>query len=167
MKKKIISAVLILSILPMHQAIGQASTIKAYLFPVKFIVDNVETNVPEEYALLNYNNHVYVPIRYVSEKLGFLISYDKDQNSIFMQKDFVLGPSVSLDQAKLVAYETYHIKTINKSEIRMLDDKELKNRPADEGDLTPVYYIIDAEKQDGSLLKIYVSSNKATHNFIL
>ena len=47
-----------------------------------------------------------------------------------------------------------------------MTSEELKQRPDDPEDMTPVYYVLDAEKQDGALIRIYVSSNKASHHFL-
>jgi hypothetical protein len=106
-----------------------------------------------------------IPIRYVSENLGFLISYIKENNSLSIEHDRVIGPSASLDQAKLVAFEDYHVKNIVKTEIRILNKEELKQRPDDKSDETPVYFVLDVEDTNGTLFKIYVSSNKSSHNF--
>jgi hypothetical protein len=165
--KRSLIILIILLFLPVQQALGEAKTIQAYLFPVKLLMEGKEITMPEEYAVLNYNNHIYLPIRYVAENLQFLISYIQENNTITIDHDRVIGPSATSDQAKLAAYEDYHVKKVTKVDIRILTKEELAHRPDDPKDITPVYFIVDTVDQNDAPLRIYVSSNKASHNFII
>jgi hypothetical protein len=104
----------------------------------------------------------------MSENLKFITSYDKNTKTILISTNLInFGPTVTNDQAKLVAFETYHIKKINSVTLRILNEIELKQRPEDTKDTTPVYYVIEVTDEKDQALIIYVSSNKREHNFIL
>ncbi|QGQ99642.1 hypothetical protein EHS13_34655 [Paenibacillus psychroresistens] len=167
MIKRIMILSIILLMLPVQQALGEAKTIQAYLFPVKLSVAGKEVTIPAEYTVLNYNNHIYLPIRYVAETMQFLISYIPEYNTLSMDHDRVIGPSATFDQAKLVAFEAYHVKQVTEVGIRILTKEELSHRPDDPKDETPVYFIVDTVDQNDAVLRIYVSSNKASHHFII
>lgn len=51
-------------------AFASSDFIQAALYPVKFIINGKEQKLPDEYSILNYNGHAYVPIRFVTEQLG-------------------------------------------------------------------------------------------------
>ncbi|SFM20356.1 Copper amine oxidase N-terminal domain-containing protein [Paenibacillus sp. 1_12] len=52
-----------------------SDTIQAYLFPVGFEVNGQDKKLDNEYTVLNYNGHAYVPIRFVAENLGMGVRY--------------------------------------------------------------------------------------------
>ena len=55
-------------------------TIKAYLFPVTFEVNEKYIDPGTEFTVLNFKGHAYVPIRFVAERLGLGIRYiDRDR----------------------------------------------------------------------------------------
>ncbi|WP_010499297.1 stalk domain-containing protein [Paenibacillus elgii] len=53
-------------------------------FPVKYIFNSVEKQLPEEYASLNYNGHAYVPIRFIAESTKMNIGYDDNAKEIIV-----------------------------------------------------------------------------------
>jgi hypothetical protein len=167
MTKRIMILLIIFLILPVQQALGEANSIQAYLFPVKITVDGKEFTMPAEYTVLNYNDHIYLPIRYVAETLESLVNYTPDNHSLSINHPTSVGPSATIGQAKLAAFEDYHVKQVTKVEIRILTEEELTHRPDDPKDVTPVYFIVDTVDQNDSALRIYVSSNKASHHFII
>jgi hypothetical protein len=59
-----------------------ADTIQAYLFKAHFYINGQIAKMDNEYATLNYNGHVYVPIRYVAENLGAYVEYDDSNQGI-------------------------------------------------------------------------------------
>lgn len=55
-----------------------SDTIQAYLFPADIYINGDFKNVDgPEYAVLNYNGHAYVPIRYISENMGASVNYEE------------------------------------------------------------------------------------------
>ncbi|PZE19866.1 stalk domain-containing protein [Paenibacillus xerothermodurans] len=58
-------------------AVFAADTIQAYLYPVKVIFNGEEQKIPEESSVINYNNQAYVPLRFVSEKIGATVGYQE------------------------------------------------------------------------------------------
>ncbi|WNR45359.1 stalk domain-containing protein [Paenibacillus roseipurpureus] len=61
-------------------AVLASETISAYLFPATFEINGKSKELDSEYKVLNYNNHAYVPIRFISESLGLGVRYiDRDR----------------------------------------------------------------------------------------
>ncbi|MFD0871487.1 stalk domain-containing protein [Paenibacillus residui] len=56
--------------------------VQALLFPVKIEFNGQNKELSQEYTILNYNGHAYVPIRYIVENMGGEISYDGQLNQI-------------------------------------------------------------------------------------
>ncbi|MDQ0888933.1 hypothetical protein QFZ81_004021 [Paenibacillus sp. V4I9] len=55
-----------------------SDTIQAFLFPADIVINGHVKNVDgKEYALLNYNGHAYVPVRYVAENMGAYVEYSE------------------------------------------------------------------------------------------
>ncbi|MFD0618298.1 hypothetical protein ACFQZR_12575 [Paenibacillus sp. GCM10027629] len=165
MKKVISFLVLITLCLPIQQVSSKSNKLEVDRSYQVIFLDNKQVKIPDEYKMISYNDHVYLPLRYMSELLEIPISYEKEKGIYIESSDFILGPKVNSDQAKLVAFEEYQVKKIKKWEIRILTKDELQLRPEDKKDLTPVYYVLNCELQDGDSINIYVSSNKAEHNF--
>lgn len=62
--------------------------VQAYLFPAKFVI-NGESRTPDpDYAVLNYNGHAYVPIRFAAEQLGAVVAYDDASQTITVDNRF-------------------------------------------------------------------------------
>lgn len=62
--------------------------VQAYLFPAKFVI-NSESRTPDpDYAVLNYNGHAYVPIRFAAEQLGAVVAYDDSSQTITVDNRF-------------------------------------------------------------------------------
>ncbi|WP_163858915.1 stalk domain-containing protein [Paenibacillus elgii] len=53
-------------------------------FPVKYIFNSVEKQLPEEYTSLNYNGHAYVPIRFIAENSSMNIGYDSVEKRVII-----------------------------------------------------------------------------------
>lgn len=56
--------------------------VQALLFPVKIEFNGQNKVLGNDYTILNYNGHAYVPIRYIVENMGGEISYDGQLNQI-------------------------------------------------------------------------------------
>ncbi|GIP33345.1 hypothetical protein [Paenibacillus sp. J2TS4] len=52
-----------------------ADYIKAALYPVQLIINGEKQDLSEEYAILNYDDDAYVPLRLVAERLGAEVGY--------------------------------------------------------------------------------------------
>ncbi|MGI6307508.1 MAG: stalk domain-containing protein [Dethiobacteria bacterium] len=53
-----------------------ADFIQATLYPIKLIINGEEQKIPEEeYSILNYNDHTYVPLRFISENIGAKVGF--------------------------------------------------------------------------------------------
>ncbi|WP_187274016.1 stalk domain-containing protein [Paenibacillus sp. N3.4] len=84
MKRFILGAVF--GILLSATTITYASdSIKTLLFPAKFEFNGKNTELGDEYKVLNYNGHAYVPIRFVTENIGATIDYDPETEIIFVK----------------------------------------------------------------------------------
>jgi hypothetical protein len=64
-----------------------SDTIQAYLFPVKYLFNGQNKELSNEYATLNYNGHVYLPIRFISENLGAVVQYDEGNKTIIVDSN--------------------------------------------------------------------------------
>ncbi|WP_166542101.1 DUF4309 domain-containing protein [Paenibacillus lutrae] len=58
-------------------AVFAADFVKAYLYPVKLVINGQAQNMPPSSGVLNYNNQAYVPLRFVGEKLGVKVGYEE------------------------------------------------------------------------------------------
>lgn len=62
-----------------------SDSIQALLFPAKFQFNGHSVEIGNDYQVLNYNGHAYVPIRFVAENIGATIDYDTDNETIFVK----------------------------------------------------------------------------------
>lgn len=52
-----------------------ADFIQAALYPIKLVINGQEQKIPEEYSILNYNGHTYVPLRLITENVGGKVGF--------------------------------------------------------------------------------------------
>ncbi|MDF2923924.1 MAG: hypothetical protein K0R57_2838 [Paenibacillaceae bacterium] len=52
-----------------------ADFIQAALYPIKLVINGEEQKLPEEYSILNYNGHTYVPLRFITENVGGKVGF--------------------------------------------------------------------------------------------
>ena len=91
-------------------AVSYASgTIQAYLFPAKITVNGKEASMGEEYKILNYEGHAYLPIRYVGEYIGGFVDYDGDTSTITL--NYYPGGSAVLTDS--ISAPTFHVGNIH------------------------------------------------------
>ncbi len=77
------------------------------------------------------------------------------------------GASVTLEEAKKIAKDVYNLSLIEKDvSLRLLKDLEEKSLTPEQKSLTPVYYVIPGKIGDKDVT-IFVSSNEASHHFII
>jgi hypothetical protein len=172
MRKYIIAFGMIFLLLIGGTGILASDKIELLLFPAKITINSQEIIMEDDNLILNYNGHAYVPIKWLSENLNnFSVNYNNKSKTISIFTGDIVnhstGPMVTLDQAKLVAFETYYVKKLNTISTKYLTQEELKQRPEDPTDITPVYYVIDAINDADEKVTICVSTNKREHNFIL
>jgi uncharacterized protein YpmB len=70
------------------------------------------------------------------------------------------GPSVSLEQAKKVATDYYHMVKISNSEVKYVNEEFVKPKE------NPVYYLIEGIDTDGRPIIVFVESNNATKHYV-
>lgn len=80
--KKFIAGLIFGLVISLAAVAYASDTIQAYLFPAKITVNGKEASMGEEYKILNYEGHAYLPIRYVGEYIGGFVDYDEDTNTI-------------------------------------------------------------------------------------
>ncbi len=79
----------------------------------------------------------------------------------------LVGPSVTLDEAKEIAKVNYNIITISSVEIKHLGDEEFDDIPYEEAkDITPVYFIITGIDKNQKEIVVFVNSNEKKFNYI-
>lgn len=63
--------------------IGYASdVIETVLYSVKIYINGQEKDLSEDYQVLNYKGHAYVPVRFITEELKGKVTYDDAEKSI-------------------------------------------------------------------------------------
>lgn len=89
-KRTFASALLAGAILASTTTVFAASEfIQAVLYPVKIFINGQEQELPDEYSILNYNGHAYVPVRFVSEQLGGKVGFIEGQT--------IEDPTITID----------------------------------------------------------------------
>jgi hypothetical protein len=143
-----------------------SDTADVRIFPAKLMIGGKLEQIPGRYHIFNHEGNAYLPVRYLADKLKFIVDYDENTSTIMIEPDFKTGPKVTKDQAKLVAYEVYGFTGVQEPVLRHLTPEELKLRPDDPSDPTPVYYVAEARNAQKERSTVYVSSNSAKHHFI-
>lgn len=59
-------------------AVAATESVQAYVSSVIMMINGSLKEVPAQYSTLNYNGHVYVPIRFIAENLQSEVNYDED-----------------------------------------------------------------------------------------
>lgn len=82
MKKKMFILGLVIGIaMASTTTVLAAEYVKAFLFPVHLFINDEEKQLPKETNFLKYNNHTYVPLRFVAESLGAKVGYVDGSNN--------------------------------------------------------------------------------------
>ncbi|MFN0224617.1 stalk domain-containing protein [Paenibacillus sp. KR2-11] len=80
--------------------------IRAALFPVQFEFNGEKRETPSRFAVLNYNGHTYVPLRYMAENLGAGAAYREEDNTVSV----VSEPSGADEAAKRIWAARYRLE---------------------------------------------------------
>ncbi|CAN7492014.1 stalk domain-containing protein [Paenibacillus sp. LjRoot153] len=76
--KKFIMGVVVGGILSLTSVVAASESIQAYLFPAFFTINGQNAPLDKEYAVLNYQGHAYVPVRFLAEQLGAFVDYSDE-----------------------------------------------------------------------------------------
>lgn len=80
--KKFILGLLCGIIISTSSIVYASDFIQTTFFPAKFIINGQSKELNSEYTILNYNNHAYVPIRFVAENMGAIVDYNDNTKTI-------------------------------------------------------------------------------------
>lgn len=61
------------------------TNVQAVLFPVSILFNSEEREPGGDYAIINYKDHVYAPIRYIASNLYASAEYDAENETISIQ----------------------------------------------------------------------------------
>ncbi len=86
--KKLILGVVFGFLLALTSGVNASSTVETILFPVKILLNGVEKNLEDEYTVLNYNGHAYVPVRFIAESLNSKVNYHADEQTITINSPY-------------------------------------------------------------------------------
>ncbi|MFC0216497.1 hypothetical protein ACFFK0_29290 [Paenibacillus chartarius] len=169
LRSMIAATALVLALPTSMVAYGSVTGESPIVFPVKWMFGDKPVTLGDEYETLYYNGHIYAPVRWLAERVYYFnVDYDASSRTVSISEPLgPVGPKVTPDQAKIVAYEQYHLRHVDDEfSIRGLSDEEWKQVPPDAKKLTPVYYFVTGTKEDGEQVTICVSSNNKEHSFV-
>ncbi|MDR6550760.1 stalk domain-containing protein [Paenibacillus qinlingensis] len=173
MKKLLFMVTILIFLSKSSEAFGDNGVSDPVFQTVHYVINSKHVETEGEYATLNYNGHLYVPIRFIANQIEGSIEYDAETSTVILythnssDSSQVIGPKVTPDQAKIVAYETYHLVHVDEQiNIRILSNQERNQIPPDASDLTPVYYFITGNDGNNQKVTICVSSNSIKHHFM-
>ncbi|NEN85839.1 stalk domain-containing protein [Paenibacillus elgii] len=101
----------------MSTMVYASDAIQAFLFPVKISFNEKRMDM-SEYKVLNYENHAYVPIRFIAENIGISIDYNANLNEIAL-KD---APAVPIPLSTILKSD---FNNITKIEVKYGDSGEV------------------------------------------
>ncbi|TVY08456.1 stalk domain-containing protein [Paenibacillus cremeus] len=110
-----------------------ADDIKALLFPVKFQFNGESKEYGSRFAVLNYDGHTYVPVRFMADNLGAGAAFDKDTNTITV----VSEPKTGSDAERKVWAVMYRLE-------RGMEGKDVRKVL---GDPTSLTYLDSSRQQ--------------------
>lgn len=65
--------------------VSASTTIEAVLFPTNFEFNGITKQLDDEYVVMNYNGHAYVPIRFIIENMDANIRYEEASQKIIVK----------------------------------------------------------------------------------
>ena len=88
-------------------AVAASPTIQAYLMnDAKIYLDGNATTVPDDQGILNYNNRIYVPLRFISEQMGSDVTWESTTNSCLIKTNpKIVTKTVEKEVEKIVYVE--------------------------------------------------------------
>lgn len=75
----------------MSSTVLAADAVKAYLFPVTIQFNGVAKELGSRFAVLNYEGHTYVPLRFMAEQLGAGAAYNEESKVVSVEAAPVNG----------------------------------------------------------------------------
>jgi hypothetical protein len=103
-----------------YPAVSQASdTIQAYLFPSHLQINGSPAEMPDEYDVINYKEHAYVPVRFITEQLNGKVSFDDNTQNISLS--FSSFGHLAKDYTKDMAEKNKDIIYDSPSKIKNVD----------------------------------------------
>ncbi|MDQ0874314.1 hypothetical protein QFZ77_002973 [Paenibacillus sp. V4I3] len=85
--KKFILGLVVGTSLSITTVVFASESLQTSLFPAFFKINGLNAPLEKEYAVLNYQGHAYVPVRFMAEQLGAFVDYT-DQG---MYKDITIN----------------------------------------------------------------------------
>lgn len=86
--------------------------VQTYLFPAKFVIHGEEKSA-EGYQTLNYEGHVYVPVRFIAENLGNKVAYDEVTQTVVVDDGFTIvdinNPGMSAGNLTVEKVDTHSV----------------------------------------------------------
>lgn len=139
-KNKLLIAGIIIGCLcavPVGVLANASSFVSAFLDgTVTFQFDGQEQALPEGYTVLNYENHTYVPARFVAERLGASVVWDGANRVVRVNakpcQECLLLHNEKQELEKLVKEQEEIIKALEQ-EIKDLEEGIEKEEPSAEG----------------------------------
>jgi hypothetical protein len=118
--KKLILGILIGCALSLTTAAVASNSVQAVIFPSKFFFNGTEKNLSSEYTVLNYKDHVYVPLRFVVESMGGSVIYTPSNDpSVPSQIEAIYATP---DPADLTIHDSKNIVSVGKLNILSVPD---------------------------------------------
>jgi hypothetical protein len=115
--KKFVIGMLFGGILTATTATYASDSIQAVLYSVKFMINGKEANPIENgYRTLNFDGQAYLPLRYISDKLGAAILYDDNTKLITLDNGFSI-----IDPRNFI--RAGYISTIKNTQGTLIDGK--------------------------------------------
>ncbi|XOK60593.1 stalk domain-containing protein [Paenibacillus elgii] len=105
------------AVVSMSTMVYASDAIQAFLFPVTISFNDKRMDM-SEYKVLNYDNHTYVPIRFIAENIGISINYNANLNEITL-KD---APTVPIPLSTILKSD---FNNITKIEVKYGDSGEV------------------------------------------
>ncbi|MCP1306116.1 stalk domain-containing protein [Paenibacillus tyrfis] len=85
-KKKFIIVLTTMGVLSgLTTGVLAADSIRALLFPVTYKFNDQVKELGKEYITLNYEGHVYVPLRFVAENMGGAVAYEESTGTVYVK----------------------------------------------------------------------------------
>ncbi|MCP1308611.1 stalk domain-containing protein [Paenibacillus tyrfis] len=100
MRKYIIASIVCVFVVITVAAYGASSSLD-FLTSEKFVINGVDKRL----SVINYNGHVYVPLRSVTEQMAADIDYREDKRTTYIQQQSVKFDERTLAPVPYVAYE--------------------------------------------------------------
>lgn len=100
MRKYIIASMVCVLVVITVAAYGASSSLD-FLTSEKFVINGVDKRL----SVINYNGHVYVPLRFVAEQMAADIDYREDNRTTYIQQHSVKFGGQNFEPVPYVAYE--------------------------------------------------------------